>query len=106
MCPPFRCGGACELAKGAASGRRRPATSGETMARTTNRLPAVLPASLHRLGVLAASLALAGVASAQKICMTADLDGAQETPPNGSAAKGTAVCVLDRDANTLTFTLV
>lgn len=72
------------------------------MASTTIRTS--LP--LRALGVLAASLAIAGGAFAQKICMTADIDAAQETPPTPSAVKGTAVCVLDRDANTLTYSLV
>jgi hypothetical protein len=64
-----------------------------------------LRGTLRIAGMLAASLTLAGGALAQKICMIADLDGAQETPPTASAAKGTAYCVLDRDANTLTYTL-
>lgn len=75
------------------------------MARTNYRSLQSLRSTLRTVGALAASLTLAGGALAQKICMTADIDGAQEVPPTASAAKGTAYCVLDRDANTLTYTL-
>lgn len=51
-------------------------------------------------------VALASSSFAQKICMTAVLDGAQEVPPTPSAAKGTAVVIVDRDLNTLTYHLV
>ncbi|MBM3988968.1 MAG: CHRD domain-containing protein [Planctomycetes bacterium] len=48
---------------------------------------------------------LATTTLAQKVCMTAVLDGAQETPPNGSPGKGTAYMLVDRDLNTLTYEL-
>ena len=53
----------------------------------------------------AAGLALSSSAFAQVITMTAVLDSAQEVPPNASTAKGTAFCVVDRNANTLTYSL-
>jgi hypothetical protein len=46
---------------------------------------------------------LAGSASAQHLCFTAKLDGAQEVPPNPSLATGTAFFVMDQLANTLTY---
>jgi hypothetical protein len=60
---------------------------------------------LRAVATGAAGVALASAAFSQKIAMTAILDGAQETPPVATAAKGTAFCVLDRDANTLTYTI-
>jgi hypothetical protein len=54
---------------------------------------------------LAFALALAPLAGAQKLAYRASIDGAQEVPPTGSPAKGTASVVVDLDANTLTFDL-
>ncbi|MFN0151844.1 MAG: CHRD domain-containing protein [bacterium] len=62
-----------------------------------------------RRGVAVAALALAlgvacfGVAAAAVINLTATLEGTQEVPPNASPATGTAVMVLDTDANTLDY---
>jgi hypothetical protein len=47
----------------------------------------------------------AGVLPAQKVALVATLDSAQEVPPNASPARGTAFVVMDRAANTLTFSL-
>jgi hypothetical protein len=55
------------------------------------------------LGLAALALALPGVAPAQKVCLIAEIDGAQEVPPNPSPAKGTAVFVVDTAANVLTY---
>jgi hypothetical protein len=64
------------------------------------------PSTLRRaLGAFAAALVLAASAPAQKVCMIAVLDGAQETPPNPSLAKGTGVVIVDRAANTMTYNL-
>lgn len=52
------------------------------------------------------AVALAAPAAAQKVCLVATLDGAQEVPPTASAAKGTGYIVMDRGANTLSYTLV
>jgi hypothetical protein len=56
-------------------------------------------------GAFAVVAALAASAPAQKVCMTAVLDGAQETPPTPTSGKGTGVVIVDRDANTLTYHL-
>ncbi len=47
----------------------------------------------------------ASAASAAIINLSASLDGLQEVPPNASPATGTATCVMDTDANTLTYTV-
>jgi hypothetical protein len=52
--------------------------------------------------VLVFVASLSSAAQAQKLYFTAALDGAQETPPVATAAKGTAYLVMDRAANTLT----
>ena len=49
--------------------------------------------------------ALAALAPAQKVAMRATLDGGQEVPPNVSPGVGTAVAVVDMDANTLSLDL-
>ena len=46
---------------------------------------------------------LAAVGEAQNICLKAELEGAQQVPPNASAGKGTAVFVLDPVANSITY---
>ncbi|MCE9594194.1 MAG: CHRD domain-containing protein [Planctomycetes bacterium] len=63
-----------------------------------------------RAGVSFALLAatfvgLAPAAHAQKLVFRATLDGAQETPPSGSAATGTATIVVDRDKNTFNYVI-
>jgi hypothetical protein len=58
------------------------------------------------LVALVAVAALTGGASAQLVHFCALIDGAQETPPNASPAKGTAVLVMDRQANTLSYTIL
>lgn len=58
------------------------------------------------VGAVAVAALLAASAPAQKVCMVAVLDGAQETPPTPSPGKGTAVMIVDRDANTLTYSMV
>lgn len=50
--------------------------------------------------------ALAAPSAAQKVCLVATLDGAQEVPANASTAKGTGYILMDRGANTLSYTLV
>lgn len=63
-----------------------------------------LPSPLRRaLGAVAVVAALATTSLAQKVCMTAVLDGAQETPPVATNAKGTGVVIVDRSANTLSY---
>ena len=53
---------------------------------------------------LLASFTLApGVASAQRICLTAELESVQEVPPNASPAKGTGCFIVDTAANTVTY---
>lgn len=51
--------------------------------------------------VLGAGLLLAATTHAATVQFAATLDGAQETPPNGSAGTGSASLVMDTDANTL-----
>lgn len=62
--------------------------------------------SLPRTAALGLTLLLTGFAQsaeAQRICLTAELTGAQEVPANGSPGKGTACVIVDTAANTLTF---
>jgi hypothetical protein len=63
----------------------------------------IAPGALRGLALGAGSLLLAAVGQAQNICLVAELDGAQQVPPNASAGKGTAAFVLDPVANTLTY---
>jgi len=67
---------------------------------------AASPATARASAALVLACALAPVAAAQKVCLVATLDGAQEVPPNPSTAKATAVVMLDRSANTLTYNLI
>jgi hypothetical protein len=67
-----------------------------------NRFPSRWSRALAAAAVVALC---ASTSFAQKVCMTAVLNGAQETPPNGSAGKGTAYVIVDRDLNTLTYEL-
>ena len=66
--------------------------------------------SLFRAGLclaLAATFAVASSprANAQKLVLTANLDQAQEVPPTGSPATGKAVALIDRDKNTVNFSI-
>jgi hypothetical protein len=58
---------------------------------------------LRPLALGLACAALTHLAPAQTICLTAELEGAQEVPANASNAKGTACFVLDPVADTLSF---
>ena len=59
--------------------------------------------SKGRLALVAVALGFAGSAEAQILCFRAELDGAQEVPPNASSATGTAFFIMDQAANTLTY---
>lgn len=50
-------------------------------------------------------LALPGAAGAAIVHFAATIDGAQETPPNGSAGTGTGTFVMDTVANTLSISV-
>ena len=64
------------------------------------------PGLLRSLSTLLTCAALTSLGTAQTICLTAELEGAQEVPANGSNAKGTACFQLDPVANTLTYEIV
>jgi hypothetical protein len=53
----------------------------------------------------AAAMLAAGSACAEVVHFTAKLDGASETPPNDSAAKGSASVSLDTASKTLNWTV-
>lgn len=52
-----------------------------------------------------AGLALCSIASAQQTYMVSTLNQAQETPPTGSPATGSACLILDQTAHTITFNI-
>ena len=56
---------------------------------------------------LAATFAVASPprANAQKLVLRANLDEAQEVPPTGSAGTGKAIVVIDRDKNTVNYSI-
>jgi hypothetical protein len=58
-----------------------------------------------RTPVAALVVLAATSASAVIINFSATLEGIQEVPPNASPATGSAVCVMDTDANTLNYTI-
>jgi hypothetical protein len=64
--------------------------------------PGVRPLAL---AVLLGSLLLAGAAHAVTYTVTVPLSGANENPPNGSAATGTATLTIDTDANTIGYNI-
>ena len=78
---------------------------GSAVLRSFHSLLALAGPAALRSGLLVAvaGLSLGGDALAQKLFFKASIDGAQETPPNASPAKGTGSFVVDLDANTLSF---
>src|SRR6185295_9231255 len=69
------------------------------------RIASILQPRTLAIGALAALAftAFSADASAQKLTFTSTIDQAQETPPTGSAATGTATFVVDRASKTLNF---
>lgn len=57
------------------------------------------------VSIALALVALASTASAQVVCLRANLDGAQEVPPVPTAATGSAYFLVDRATNTLTYSI-
>lgn len=70
----------------------------------------VNPRARGMAGFLAAAaigwLLPAQVAIGATVNFTTTIDGAQETPPNGSIATGSGTLVMDTNANTLSYTIV
>jgi hypothetical protein len=75
---------------------RRKDSGGRVLLRASSTLAAV---SLLVCG------AVSDPARATTITFSATIDGAQETPPNGSASTGTGTFVMDTVANTLSFNI-
>ncbi|MCC6405969.1 MAG: CHRD domain-containing protein [Planctomycetes bacterium] len=61
--------------------------------------------SIQKCLLASVLVALASTASAQVVCMRADLDGLQEVPPNPSTATGTAYVLVDRATNTASYSI-
>jgi hypothetical protein len=57
------------------------------------------------IAVAVAAMLAAAPLRAEVVHFTAKLDGASETPPNPSAAKGSAEVTLDTDARTISWTM-
>lgn len=58
-----------------------------------------------RTPIAALVVLAASAASAAIVNMSATLSGLQEVPPNASPASGSASCVVDTDANTLSYNI-
>lgn len=70
------------------------------------RFPRATDLSRHATTACLFAAALAAPSAAQQVCLVATLDSAQEVPPNASTAKGTGYILMDRGANTLSYTVV